>query len=89
MADKNNTFTYTTTDGEKITLLKQAKAANPGFLRKNRKASDEDRMWLLIERAADEENLAIIDELDNDDFTALMEAWAEDSGVELGESKAS
>lgn len=80
-------FVYTTEAGEKVELTPQNKAANPGFLRKNRSKSDEERMWLLIERAADEAALEVIDELESDEFNKLMEAWAADSGVELGESK--
>ena len=80
-------FVYTTEAGEKIELTPQNKAANPGFLRKNRalvKDNDQELVWLMIEKAADEENLAKIDELGMDEFSAFAEAWGE--GVEPGES---
>ena len=80
-------FIFKTNSGETITLPKQGDVITAGFLRKNRalvKDNDQELVWLMIEKAADEENLAKIDELGMDEFSAFAEAWGE--GVEPGES---
>ena len=80
-------FIFKTNSGDTITLPKQSDVITAGFLRKNRalvKDNDQELVWLMIEKAADEENLAKIDELGMDEFSAFAEAWGE--GVEPGES---
>lgn len=61
-----------------------------GVRRKTRAIKDgEEQMWVAIEEVLSEADLAAVDSLDNDGFTAFMEAWEAFSGGGLGESSAS
>lgn len=82
----SKTFTYTTEAGEKITVPAYDTVATAGFIRRNRRESESELGWMLLEKAADDEALAIIDELPQSEFVKFSEEWQKDSGAGLGES---
>jgi len=78
-------FEYTLNDGTLITLPR-FDSVKPGVIRKIRKLSDVDQFFTVLETLADADTLAIIDDLEQEEFQNLQEAWFKHSGVELGES---
>ena len=84
MAAKSDVFEYTF-DGKKITLPLLSKLKF-GLIRKMRKESAEEQMFMLVEQLADDETLAVIDEMDSGQVAEFMEAWQEASDVDSGES---
>ena len=84
MAAKSDVFEYTF-DGKKITLPLLSKLKF-GLIRKMRKESAEEQMFMLVEQLADDESLAVIDEMDSGQVAEFMEAWQEASDVDSGES---
>lgn len=60
-----------------------------GQVREFRKLDVGEQMFALIERAADETNLAKIDKLSMPEVKDLLVAWQRDAGVTVGESSAS
>lgn len=80
---QNEPFVYNSTVGE-INL--PPFKINSGFLRRNRKLSDLDMMYTLLEEKADAENLALTDELEDNEVSKLFEAWQAQAGVTLGKS---
>lgn len=82
-------FVYKTKAGDEITIPEQSQVITAGFLRKNRaltKNDDQELVWLMLEKAADEENLEKIDELALDEFSDFAEAWGKTGEVAPGES---
>lgn len=45
----------------------------PGWLRKNRRRDELDLAFTILEEVAGDEALSVIDEMDEDEFKALME----------------
>ena len=76
-------------DGQKITLPKFDSIMTVGFARKNRKMDQAELGWMILERAADEKTLEVIDGQSLKTFEGLMKAWQEDSGISVGESSGS
>lgn len=60
-----------------------------GQVREFRKLDAGEQMFALIEKAADEANLAKIDTLSIEQVKDLLVAWQHDAGVTVGESSAS
>ena len=60
-----------------------------GLLRKLRKLDEQELAFSMLESLCDEASLAVIDEMDADEFGEFMAAWQEFSGVSVGESSAS
>lgn len=60
-----------------------------GLLRKIRKLSADDQLFTLLEEMGNDEALAVIDEMDGEEFGEFLTAWHEASGVTMGESQAS
>lgn len=60
-----------------------------GQVREFRKLEPGEQMFALIEKAADEANLAKIDKLTVPEVKDLLVAWQTDAGVTVGESSAS
>ncbi|MBF6584433.1 hypothetical protein IU414_06620 [Nocardia farcinica] len=58
----------------------------PGLIRRIRNLSDIDAMYTLLEAILDEDVLAVIDDMDPDEYEAMLTAWREHSGVSLGKS---
>lgn len=82
----SKTFSYTSDSGEKVTIAAYDKVATAGFIRRNRRESEAELGWMLLEKAADEDALAIIDEMPQSEFTKFSEEWQKASGAGLGES---
>ncbi|MGW5316720.1 hypothetical protein [Nocardia thailandica] len=60
-----------------------------GLVRRMRGLGDRAAMWFVLEETGSEEALKAIDETYPDELDAFMSAWAEHSGITLGESEAS
>lgn len=82
------TFTHTFASGESVTLPRFKKAMTFGRARRLRKLSAEEQMFTLIEEIADDDTLAVLDDLDAEESNAFIEAWQDDSDVTSGESSA-
>ena len=82
-------FHYTFEGGKKVTLPKFDQVMTIGLARKTRHMGEAEIGWQLLEKAADEKTLAIIDDQTLASFTEFMNAWQKDSGVAAGESTAS
>ncbi|WP_216917516.1 hypothetical protein OG225_07435 [Nocardia sp. NBC_01377] len=57
----------------------------PGLVRRIRRMHDIDALYTLIEMTVSAEALAILDDLDQRTFQALLDEWRVHSGVSLGE----
>src|SRR5699024_1595778 len=86
LAQMMEKFHYEFEDGKKVTLPKFDSVMTVGFARKNRQTEQAEIGWMLLEKAADEKALDVIDEQALSSFEAFMEAWQKDSGVSVGES---
>jgi len=75
--------------GTKTITVTKLKNLPIGVSRKLRNASDADQTFGMIEAAADEKNLALVDDLTQEQYAEFQKAWAVDSGIDLGESSAS
>lgn len=60
-----------------------------GDVRKLRKLDDVDQLFTLLEMYCDEDQLAAIDDLEQEEASEFMSRWQDESGVGLGESKRS
>lgn len=80
-------FTYTTDDGNEITIASLARPFNTsGELRKLRGASPIELAYYIIERDCDKETLAIVDAMSMEEFNnKFSRQWAIHSGIDLGE----
>lgn len=56
-----------------------------GVMRKIRNLESGDQAFTIIEEVCKPSVLAVIDEFDGDEMNKFMEAWAEFSGVSVGE----
>lgn len=80
-------FTWITEAGGKFTVPSLAKMfRNTGELRRMRRMGSMDLVCYVIERDCDETELAAFDSMDMDEFERFSEAWAEHSGIAVGES---
>lgn len=59
----------------------------PGLIRKIRhEPSVVDQQFALLEHVLDDEQMAVIDDMDPDEFAEFCTRWKEHSQVDLGES---
>ncbi|MGN2635338.1 hypothetical protein ACTD5D_03905 [Nocardia takedensis] len=58
----------------------------PGLIRRIRKLGDVDALYTLLELELSPQALAVVDEMDPEDYREFLDAWREHSGVNLGES---
>lgn len=72
--------------GKKVVLPKFADVMTFGFARKTRKKSQAEQMFELVESAADEKTLKVLDTMKASDMEKFFTAWQKDSGVTVGES---
>lgn len=56
-----------------------------GFFRRNRKLSEDDQLFTILETIADEDTLAAIDTMNTDEFGHFVEGFYEQLGAEPGE----
>lgn len=83
-AKKKDRFEFATTSGATI-ALPSLKTLKPGLVRKIRNLAPADQLFTILEAVLTEDELTPIDDLDQPEFAALVEAWGEWSGVALGE----
>lgn len=77
-------------DGEEHTIdLPKFSNIPFGVIRKMRKETEAEQMFMLVETIADENTLALIDQLGMGQMEDLFVAWQKDSGITVGESSAS
>lgn len=83
-------FHYTTESKKKVTLPKFGNLPF-GIIRKLRTEDEIEQFFLLFEEVFknDPGQLAIIDDMGQDEVLELMTAWQKDSGVSVGESEES
>ncbi|MFC6011381.1 hypothetical protein [Nocardia lasii] len=77
-------FTYLVGDAEIV--LPSLSYLKPGLVRRIRRLGDVDAMYTLLELNLTPEALAVLDDMDPDDYHRLLEAWRAHSGLSLGES---
>ncbi|WP_344318804.1 hypothetical protein [Nocardia ninae] len=58
----------------------------PGLIRRIRRMHDIDAMYTLIELTVSAEALVALDNMNQDEYQALLDEWRIHSGVGLGES---
>lgn len=80
-------FVYTV--GEVEITLPSLSYLKPGLVRRLRRLNGTDQMYTLLEEVLDDDTLAVIDEMDPDDFDAMREQWHKHSGIDMGKSAAS
>lgn len=83
--EDNDLFRYELEDGTEIVLPK-FNSVKPGVIRKIRKLSDVDQFFTVLEELADEETLAVVDNLTQEVFQDVQLAWFKHAGITLGES---
>lgn len=79
-------FHHTFPGGKKVTLPKFNQVMTIGLARKARHQGEAEIGWTILEKAADEKALDVIDEQTMDQFAEFMTAWQKDSGITPGES---
>lgn len=84
---REDVFEYTH-NGRTFTLPPY-KSIKSGTIRRLRKLPATDFAFTLLEELADEDALAVIDDMDTEEFEAMNRAWMEHSGITLGESSSS
>lgn len=75
--------------GAEIMLPKYSDVLTFGFARRNRHLPEAEVLFLLVEENATPDVLKILDRLNMEQTREVMTAWAQDSGVSLGESASS
>ncbi|MBF6428705.1 hypothetical protein IU440_28945, partial [Nocardia cyriacigeorgica] len=72
-------FHYETEDGTEV-ILPRFDSVKPGVIRKIRKLSDVDQFFTVLEALADEDTLAVIDDLEQKEFQKLQTEWFRHAG---------
>lgn len=87
-AEAAESFTFTH-NGQSHTLKPTLESITPGFLRRIRKFDDLDAFFTILEELADEEQLAVVDEMTHKEFGELSREFFAHLGASRGESTAS
>ncbi len=84
-------FVHTIGEGDDATEIRLPSLSylKPGLVRRIRRLGDVDAMYTLVEMSVTPEQQEVLDEMDPDDWSAMLELWREHSGLSLGESSAS
>lgn len=82
MADR---FEWTTEDGRTVSLVPFDRLPS-GVFRKARRGSELDMTFDLIEAGADEDTLAVLDDLPVPALNELFSAWTDAAGTDLPKS---
>ncbi|MFE6863633.1 hypothetical protein [Nocardia sp. NPDC057668] len=77
---------FTTEVGGVEVRLPSLSYLKPGLVRRIRRLNGVDAMYTLLELCLSPEALIAVDDMTQDDYQALLEAWRTHSGVGLGES---
>jgi hypothetical protein len=81
-------YVYTSSDGLTIGLTKlnpTNRKPKPGKLRRLHREGGLSVMWYFIELVSTPESLAVQEELEEEDYTAMLRGWADFAGIELSE----
>jgi hypothetical protein len=80
-------FVFASSDGLHIgmTKLGPTRKPKPGRLRTLHREGGMSVMWYFIELVSSPASLRLQEELDEEDYTAMLRAWAEFAGIELSE----
>lgn len=81
-------FHYTLPDGHEL-VLPRFENVPMGHIRKTRKLDKTDQVFTLLELLVEESDLEHLDSLDRGGFQSFMEAWRDESDIDMGESSAS
>lgn len=84
-------FIYKTLDGKQTVGLAgvgPGRRFKPGEIRKARHLSEMDQMFLVIERVASPNALAVSDEFSDEDYSQMFRKWSEWANTSAGESSA-
>lgn len=84
-------FEYTFESGETVTVpsLSRAKKPKPMAMMRAQAEGNQARVMILFLEAAAGDAMSVLEDLEDDELTAFLDAWSEHSGVGLGESRAS
>ncbi|MFI7001354.1 hypothetical protein [Nocardia sp. NPDC050175] len=77
---------FVRTVGDAEIRLPSLSYLKPGLIRRIRRMHDIDAMYTLIELTVTPQALAALDNMDQDEYHALLDEWRVHSGVGLGES---
>jgi hypothetical protein len=80
-------YVFTSSEGLTIgmTKLGPKRKPKPGRLRREHRSGGMSVMWYFLELVSSPNSLVLQEELDEDDYTALLRGWADFAGIELGE----
>lgn len=80
-------YVYTSPQGLTIglTRLGPDRKPKPGKLRRLHREGGMSVMWYFLELASSPTSLQVQEELDEEDYTAMLRGWAEFAGIELSE----
>jgi hypothetical protein len=81
-------YVFTSSEGLTIGLTKLnpvTRKPKPGKLRRLHREGGLSVMWYFIELVSTPESLTVQEELDEEDYTAMLKGWAEFAGIELSE----
>jgi hypothetical protein len=81
-------YVYTSSEGLTIGLTKlnpTNRKPKPGKLRRLHREGGLSVMWYFIELVSSPESLVLQEELEEEDYTAMLRGWADFAGIELSE----
>lgn len=84
---REEVYVYTAPSGMTIglTRLGPDRKPKPGLLRRLHREGGMSVMWYFIELASSPASLKLQEELDEDEYTAMLRGWADFAGIELSE----
>jgi len=84
---EDDVFVFTAASGRTIGMVKltPARKPKPGVLRRLHREGGMSVMWYFVELASSPAALRVQEELDEEEYTTLLRAWAEFAGIELSE----
>jgi hypothetical protein len=80
-------YVFTASDGLTIGMTKMGpnRKPKPGRLRRLHREGGMSVMWYFLELVSSPSSLILQEELEEEDYTALLKGWADFAGIELGE----
>lgn len=84
---EDEVYVYTSPDGLTIGLTKLGpkRKPRPGILRRLHREGGMSVMWYFLELASSPASLRLQEELEENEYTAMLRGWAEFAGIELSE----
>ncbi len=84
-------FVYTTTDGKRtvgLAALGPKRKFKPGDIRKSLHLNEIQQTFMVVEKIASPNALAVSDDFEDGEYKAMMDAWTEWTNTSQGESSA-